>query len=145
MLHYTLNTGHTRESPRSEVRDDVIKSLQGLLAPGEHTALLPAGYRLVVPVVSLGYFATVYQGQRPLCSLAVAKTEAEAESLWPDVERHYHSLTELPGIRAADFALAQQPAETPWVTGVVIWGTANELFWIADFERCLAWAWCERH
>ena len=36
IMHYTLNTNHSRMSPRSEVADDVLETMRPLLTPGEH-------------------------------------------------------------------------------------------------------------
>lgn len=61
MHHLTLLTGHTRESPRSEVADHVIEAMRPWLAPGPHRlAQVPGGYspwcavalRLVAPATS---------------------------------------------------------------------------------------------
>lgn len=54
MTHYTLNTGHSRESPRSEVRDNVIELCRGLLAPGEHPMPNDPAYTLTVPACRHG-------------------------------------------------------------------------------------------
>lgn len=145
MLHYTLNTGHTRVSPRTEVSDDVIPVVLPLLEPGEHDMPGPPGYILKVPIVPMGWFGTVYSdgGTRPICSIAVAANDKEAEELWPQVEKHYYSITEVPHIRAADFQAGHRPEKTPWCADVLIFGTPDELYWIADFARCLAWAYVE--
>jgi hypothetical protein len=36
VMRYTLNTNHSRMSPRSEVADDVLETMRPLLTPGEH-------------------------------------------------------------------------------------------------------------
>lgn len=145
LIHYTLNTGHRQESPRSKVADDVIAKLQPLLEPGTHAlaSLLPqyAGYELRVPQTPAGYVATVMYGSTvPLVTLAVADTE-EAAAIWPEIERLYLSLTDRAMARA-DFAAPRQPASPPWLAVVILSARAG-VAWLSDLERRLAWAWLE--
>src|SRR5262245_34204710 len=104
MNHYTLNTGHSHHSPRSENGEGVLPQMAPLLAAGEHDlgelAEVFAGYRLVVPHAEAGYFAKLYRGDRPLLSLAVAATAEDEDVVWPALEGLYLKLTELPGLHA---------------------------------------------
>ena len=142
MMYYTLNTGHSRVSPRSEIGADVLPRMAPLLAAGEHDlgelAEVFAGYRLVVPHCEAGYFAKLYRGDRPLLSLAVAATADEAV-VWPALEGLYLRLTELPGLHAADSQAPRRPGSLPWVA-VALADPLAVPFWAGDFERCLAWA-----
>jgi len=87
MNHYTLNIGHNRISPRSEIGEGVLPRMAPLLAVGEHDlsdlAEAFAGYRLVVPHCEAGYFATLCRGDWPLLSLAVAATQEDEAVVWP--------------------------------------------------------------
>jgi hypothetical protein len=143
MLHYTLNTGHTRESPRSEVRDEVLRILRPLLGAGKHDLPIE-GYQLVLDTLGGGALATVYRGADvPVVTIGIAPDAAAAEVLWPHLESLYLRIAELPGLRSADFPVARRPAQTPWVAAVVIGPMPREAYWLGDFERCLAWAWIE--
>ena len=146
MNHYTLNTGHSRVSPRSEIAEGVLPKIASLLAVGEHAlaelADFFAGYRLVVPRTESGYFATLYRHDRPLLSLAVAATEEDEAAVWPALEGLYLKVTEAPGLRAADFQAPHKPPSLPWVAVAVV-GLLNVPSWAGDFERCLAWAFVE--
>lgn len=48
--HYTIESGHCRESPRSEVSDAAIAALRPLMVDGERDLPGPAGYRLRVTI-----------------------------------------------------------------------------------------------
>ncbi len=143
LWHYTISTEHGRESPRSEVGDDIIGIVTPWLAPGEHKLPHPGNYSLVVPNVDEGWFGTVFGPQRrPLASILVASTAFELDSIWPDFEKLYHDLTDMPGFRACDFAMAKKQDRFPLCAALPILMTPSEM-WVADFERCLAWAWLE--
>lgn len=143
MIHYTLNIGHSRVSPRNEVDPDILVGMKRFLNPGEydlgklHHAL--TGYRLVVPKTPSGLVATLYEGQMPLLTLGAVASEEDQVVVWPALESLYLKITELPVLRQADFAVSQCPQSLPWLAVVLI---APHLCsdWTGDFERCLAWA-----
>lgn len=147
MLHYTLNTGHTRTSPRSEVGDDVIAKMASLLGPGHHDlgrfAETFRGYHVTVPECDAGLVATLWSEKAPLVTFGVAATEEDEDVVWPVLEQMYLKLTELPVLRSADFQASRKPDSLPWLAVVLV---APHLVpsWVADFERCLAWAWLEK-
>lgn len=144
MIHYTLNTGHARTSPRSEVRGDVLAKMRPLTGPGSHNLIVFgkqfAGWVLVVPEMPAGLIATLYSGRVPVLTLGVAGTAAEAAVAWPTLESLYLRLTELPVVRSADFAAPKRPETLPWL-GVILDMPMLAPEWAGDFERCLAWAW----
>ncbi len=153
LIHYTLNTGDTRDSPRSEVADEVISAMAGTLGPGEFELPIPDPHNTYfcrLDVADRAFVATVYcetqgkPGRRPLVTFGVADNAKDAGQLWPVLQQHYHTVTDLPGIRSADFASARQPDGLPWCASVVIMPTLDESLWLGDFERCLAWAWLEQ-
>jgi hypothetical protein len=140
--HYTLNTGHCRASARSEVGDDVVKTMTGWLDKPEFN--LPFEGYLVRTTTSQsgGLIATVWQGKVPLFTFGVADSEAAEEELWPSLEKMYHSITDLPVHRSMDWESSKRP-DLPWVA-VVLVAPVGIPAWAGDFERCLAWAWIER-
>lgn len=147
MIHYTLNTGHSRHSPRSEVGDGVIQQMTPLLTPGEYHLKRFGGafsdWRLVVPTCPAGYVATLYHGKAPVLTMGVAVLPGDAEAVWPGLESLYLNVTELPGMRAADFKAPRQPETLPWLAVVLVVPTLLP-DWCGDFEKCLAHTWIER-
>lgn len=81
VIHYTLNTGHSRVSPRSEVSDNVIATLRPAIESPESSLgdLVPGldDYRLVIPQMQHGLVSTVFRGQAPLVTLGVANTDVQ--------------------------------------------------------------------
>lgn len=143
MIHYTMNTGHSRSSPRSEVGEQVIETLRPWFRAsyGEFEPIPGYKVQVFVPLAG-GALATVSSvgDVRPCVSWAVALNDEAADKVWPHVEKLYHSITNRSGIRSADFAAAQKPSKAPWIAAMTILATPEEAFWIADLERCFAWA-----
>ena len=156
MHHLTLNTGHSRISPRREVGDDILAKLRPLLRPGCHDLgdIHPdfAGYRLIVPcpeddtddehIPAAGFLASLYCDCVPLLTMAVAATADDDALLWEAIERLYLRVTDLPVMRSADYALPKRPTSLPWLA-VVLTSPSFLPHWAGDFERCLAWTWIE--
>jgi hypothetical protein len=144
LLHYTLNTGHTRHSPRSEVRDDVIAALRPLLAEDGRKPLLSLeGYVLQTTRGGSGLLCSIWRGAEALAVFGVCATKDAAEGLWNALEQGYLAVTEQPGFRSADFEAPRQPEAVPWCAAAVFAPTVSEAFWIGDLERCIAWTWIE--
>jgi hypothetical protein len=143
IIHYTLSTGDVRMSPRGEVGEDVIATCRPWLYSGWHRLPIP-GYRLLIAREWNALLATVYtthdEGDRPCVRWGIAADQASADSLWPTLERAYLVTTDQRGFRAADFAAPRRPASTPWIAAYTMLATPEEALWIADLERCLAWA-----
>jgi hypothetical protein len=146
IIHYTLSTGDVRMSPRGEVGDDVIERCRPWLVSGDHLLPIP-GYRLLTTREGDAIVATVYatddthdEGGRPCVTWGIAPDDPSAEILWPTLERAYLVQTDMRGFRAADFAAPRRPASTPWIAAYTMLATPEEALWIADLERCLAWA-----
>ena len=150
MIHYTLNTGHSRLSQRSEVADNVIEVLRPMLTIGYHA--IP-GTDCIVEVQTLDEMLTAVirpAGSRiDLVQITVVDgDQQQASEVWQFVESHYLALTDGGDLAAADFASPVQPTTTPWCAVILTPLTPADLVsrdWIGDFERCLAWAWIERH
>lgn len=142
MIHYTLNTGHSRVSPRSEVSDAAIAAVGPLLSEGRHAMPGPLrAYQVQTSLAGTGMLASVYSPDgRPCVTFAVAPDADAAPNLWPAIESLYLRITEGPVLRRADFAAPRQPATTPWCAAVTILATPDEAYWLADFERVVAWA-----
>lgn len=143
MIHYTLTTDHSRESPREEVGDEAIKAVWPLLTPNdEHVIPGIDGYKCGVRIQDSALLATVNDAaNRPLVSFGVATDAAAAWPIWQSLMGLYRELQRKLGKKA----IAKQPAKTPWCAAVVIFASPEEAAWIADFERCVAWAWMRKN
>lgn len=143
MHHYTLNTGHSRISPRSEVGDDVIEFMQLFLESGDYDLHQNfPGWSLKTTNDAQGLLATLAFKNQPVVTIGVVSDDDEADVLWPMLESMYHNISELPLYRAADFAATKKPPSAPWCAVVLV----QPLLctdWMGDFQRCLAWAWIE--
>lgn len=143
MIHYTLNTGHSRISPRSEVRDSTITAMASMIRLGRNPIPIPGDYSVEVSSEGDGAIATIWNDKSPLVNFAVAPDDDVADALWPAIESLYLQITEQPIHRQLDWEVPRRPESTPWIAAVVIWSGAEEAYWIGDFERCFAWAWIE--
>ena len=144
MIHYTLNTGHSRRSPRSEVAYATIAALDPLLSQGRHPLPIPGAYEAEVTPDGNGVMVTVWSGDFPLATFGVAPDDESAVTLWPEIERLYLQLTDQAIMRSADFEPPRRPSRTPWISAIVIGADPEAAYWIGDFERCFAWAWLEK-
>lgn len=128
MLHITLTTGHTRRSPRSEVGDDVIEALR--------PTVIGLGGPVIGPGEGLYTVRIEPVGSLPDCLLRIDSTAGwrgldcglaarEAAPVW--------SALTAPGDAA-------MPDELPWLAAIVAPRLPPEdAYWLADYERCLAW------
>lgn len=149
--HVTLQTGHVRESPRSEVRDEVVRELAPLLhrvAGGreEPVPWVEGGYTLTGAAAGDVAIVTVW-GPRvegipaPVVTVGIAAGQEEAGRLWALLHQPYEAQLGEP-VTPAD-----QPPPLPWCAARLEVGAAihvDVLPWMGDLERCLAWAWVER-
>lgn len=145
--HVTLDTGHGRRSPRSEVSDDVLAHVRDLIAAaldGNHPALPVPGFRLSASAAGGGLIATVLAdiGQDkdvPILTVGVARKSLGAGRLWTVLHKDRIGI---PTPLATD--VGDVPA-APWVAArfeIGIIAVSNP-GWLGDFERVLAWAWLE--
>jgi len=133
LCHYTITTGHVRQSSRAEVGDDVVTALQPLLRPGEHAMPAPpGGYRVRVTVDGMTLAATVVTDAGvPLVTSLVCLDQAGLDAV----------------LRVTG-AIAAVPLPLPCVldelhpTLALDPGAAG---WTGDWSRCLGWAWVEAH
>ena len=129
LCHYTINTGHVRQSPRSEVTID-LALLAPLLRTGEHVMPHLADYGLRVTVDGDVLAATVHRGPAPLATVFVCSTQQGLDAV-----------LRLTGcIPSVPLTLPAALVEThPTLTL-----DPDAVSWLGDFERCLAWAFLER-
>jgi hypothetical protein len=128
LLHLTVSTGRVRRSRRSEVHDEIVSALRPLVETGGGPIPGCAGYDVAITRNGRDVLFTVTQAGFPVvtCGLAVK----DAASVW----RALLALMPAAG-------KVEPPAEMPWLVVAFHEGAPNpDLYWIADFERCLAWA-----
>ncbi|HEY1785274.1 MAG TPA: hypothetical protein VGG30_06975 [Pirellulales bacterium] len=144
MLHYTLNTGQSHESPRCEVNDVAIAALRPFLQPGWHVVPEPADYECHT-MIDGGLISNVSHSpsKRECVLFGVAKTDEQAEQTWKTIDNAYQRLSHERPFRGADFAPACRPAAAPWCATITILASSAEGVWIARFQCDLAWAWIE--
>lgn len=148
--HVTLTTGHVRRSPRSEVGDDVLRTLAPLLdraLTGERVPISapPApGVRYSMSGGVQGRCCAVtLWGERgtelaPILTTHVAAHSRCGAGLWRDVHA-----------RNSDAGLATDPAQhppAPWCADLLHVGAAlhrEALAWTGDWARSVAWCWIE--
>lgn len=140
LWHMTLDTGHGHKSPRADVSDVVIKHLRPHLerAIANKTDPVPidGGYALYATADGAWLLATVLdRDMAPIVTFGVAPRSRGAGRLWQMLHDGRPDLTTEPA----------QPPAAPWCA-VRIEDQARLLpavEWIADYERCIAWAWIE--
>ena len=145
--HYTVPTGHTRQCRRSEVHPQVLEQLRPLLKNGRHKMPIAGGYTLLVSIEGNCLLATVFCGERPCVSVGVAPDAEASAKLWPIIERGYLEALDAIKMQPGQDAAARHPLPpngVPWCAAYLVLATPAEAYWIADFERCLAWAWIEK-
>lgn len=147
MIHYTLNTGDSRVSQRSEVADAAIAALRPLLDRGGQLPHPFTAYRVKVSHAPGGAVFSMYRHTHPIVLCAVAWDPSTAERIWHDIERTYLQMGDRPH-EIAPAALAEMPATLPWCAVIILptimLEARTEVGWIGDFERCFAWALIEK-
>ncbi len=145
--HVTLGTAHVMRSERSDVGDDVLAAVAPWLAAAANSGRqhpLPgrADYAAAVFLQDGGLVVTVYSnatdiGSRsPLVTFGVAQRSRHGEQLWALLVANFGA-----------HASARRPGE-PWCAAALHPELARNLDaadWLADFERCVAWAWITRN
>lgn len=170
MEHLTLDTGHSRHSPRDEVDQAVLSWCQDRLLPGladqAHARVadpvrLPRDlrtYGVTLARAERGLVATAWglrdddpEARLPLATWWVAPDPETATDLWPLVCQHYDRAAAqhyvLTGREAAP--IPDRPATMPWCVvalevGIAYLPAATSIGWLGDLERCLAWAWIDQ-
>ncbi len=145
--HITLNTGHTRVSPREEVSQEVIDICRNLIvrstSPNAHIPIPACEPYFVKSVVDGSNMrATVSKlvagTQIPVVEIGVALEAGYGVKLWEEM----HSSANMPLIIEADSA-----PKRPWVAARLefegIFLAFDAMHWLGDFERCLAFAFAD--
>lgn len=146
LRHITLDTGHQRDSYRSEVADDVVALLRPLIddsirlrapvpvpVPGLAGYVIEAmgGRNRALMVSVWGPLSPAVPQARPLLvEFAVAPTSLAGSMIWRDWDAS-------PGGR---------PPSAPWCVVSMSEGLAEDpeaAQWLGDLERCIAWAWID--
>lgn len=143
MIHYTLTTDHSRESPRGEVADAAIDALLPLLRPTDSVPVPGQdSYHFGARIRGSGLLVIVNDiVNRPLVAFGVAPDVLAA---WPTWQSLIGTHREMVAITGDKIAIPKQPKITPWVAAVILFATPDEAAWIADFERCVAFAWLQK-
>lgn len=144
--HITIETGHERDSPRSEVGDGMIALLTLWIdraLAGERVPIERVDPPCLLTMTAHGKCATativLAESGDPLVDLAIGAHSRCGAALW----RSLHADAAGNAATSAD----RVPPE-PWLavrlhqSGLVFAPMTAE--WLGDFERCLAWAWIER-
>jgi len=156
--HVTLNTGHNRPYNRFECRPETIKKCKGLidfalqeqcpvsLPVGEWSHLrflcVPDSRKLVITVYAPAAPHTPgkpYNGDNvlPILTCGIAPKSKDAK-LWDQLVDNYKI------VHKSD-PVAERP-QAPWLA-TVIYPTPDSYLMslplLADFTRCMAWAWLE--
>jgi hypothetical protein len=143
LQHLTLNTGHLRSSPRSEVGVAALTALRPLVRAGG--GLLPglADFRVEIAHYDKAGAAlwTVSRGPEPLATSACGWVGGPASAVWAQLEASYLKLTDTAVGRDVGAAFAPEPS-LPWLAtllwpSIVVYPASAP--WLADFNRCLAW------
>jgi len=151
----TLTTGHNARTSRADVADDVLAIvapwLQSIVSTGQKTHLpVPAlsHFSAVAYVQDGGLIVTVYgpsgphrEGQPasadiPLVTFGVAQRSRHSEPLWAMLLANFEHPEGIKQPTAPWCAVAMHPS---------IMAHASAIGWLADFERCVAWAWITRN
>lgn len=153
ITHITLASGHTSRIKQGDVSGEALARVGPWLA-----GLVESGKSMPLPVSGLANYtahASVFDGALivtisgptvatgpmagkapPLVSVGVAK-KSRHNHLW--------GLLTGPVMPPAKTGIARP--QSPWC-GVVIHPTIamhlDALEWLGDFERCIAWAWCNK-
>lgn len=130
MQHYTIETGHCRDSERSEVSSEAIAAVTPMLVNGEHTMPHPFGaYRLTVTIGGATLAATVSSANGPLVSTVVA---LDADGL----ANALRVTGTIPAVELKPPCILVQ-------TYPALALDHEAIGWAGDFERVLGWAWHE--
>lgn len=141
--HVTIDTGNTRKSPRSEVTNDVVKLLKKWLssskpikmpgAPdGSFVNQIPccAGFTALITPRGRSLIVSVLHHFRPCVTFAVAPDSTSGAKMWEVLDGK------------------QNPPQAPFCAVRFEVGMGlmphEDLMWLGDFERSVAWAWLER-
>jgi hypothetical protein len=138
-----LDTGCARRSPRSAIEDEIMRVLDASVDRAITTGTrepIPGGVRFSFNVTTEAVAAIVKLCEAtPVVTFGIAADAASSPKLW----RLLHE-----GGVGKHATSPDRPPATPWIGARMEIGAAltapGDLSWIADFERCLAWALIDR-
>lgn len=137
--HLTLNTGHIRHSPRHEVDDQALHLTHRLIAAAlDGRADMPIpGYQLTATRFGRALLLTIWGGDDPLATIAIAGRNRDARGMWAAL---------IEQAQRFDPAIRTDMPEAPFAAAM-LWPAlgfeADAAHWIGDFGRTAAWAWQE--
>jgi len=136
LQHYTLNTGHTRLSPRNEVCEEAIKALLPLVQRGGPIPKTP-GFRLMLTRREGGALFTFSKSGLPVVTCGVAWTKDAEKKFWTSLSELYET------VFRGSMQPARKPAPLPWLAVMLLPGilflTHEDVSMLGDLERCIAW------
>lgn len=146
VLHcHQLNSGIVTRSLRGDVGDELIALMTPLLESGAHRMLEPMDdYECRITVTGNSLLATICCNQRPCMAAGVASEAASASVLWQEIDDLFQSLSLAATNTKCASPETRQPTATPWCASMIVQATEEEVRWMEDFTRCLAWAWVSR-
>lgn len=155
--HYTLNSGHNHKSERSNVDDATLAIVSEWIDKNINADWVPlpanqlAHYSAKIISAEGSLMMTVMgplgphvpgmpaNAKLPLVTFGVAHRSRHSDSIWQAL---------IGAKQGVEFALNIKQPATPWL-GVIVYQTVimhkESLDWLADFERCCAWAWITRN
>jgi hypothetical protein len=142
--HVILDTGHARRSPRSAIEDEIIRVLDASFDRAITTGArepIPgwAPFSFNVTTEAGAAIVNLWREATPVVTFGIAADPASSPKLW----RLLHE-----GGAGKHATSPDRPPATPWIGARMEIGAAltapDDLLWIADFERCLAWAFIDR-
>lgn len=150
MTHLTLNTGHSCPSPRSLIAEGLIQQLAPLVRESGTVNLHIAPWRVVLTredgLASFDFRrGSDASGLAVLCLLVWSEAGRKA---WPVFESVYLGLADAAakaGTSDTLLQLPQEPASLPYLAVVILPGllhftAAEDVSWLGDAERTIAWA-----
>lgn len=149
LTHLTMNTGHTRESPRAEVDDDVVTALSPLVrAGGGNVPNLPPYTVAITREPGAAAFTLSHPEYGPLVTSILCGDDARSDYAWGHCEKLYLKIVDdlvHAGVPMTEsvMQLPPRPEGAPWMavilTGAALVIPTDAIGWAGDFERCLAW------
>jgi hypothetical protein len=154
LWHLTLNTGDTRKSYRSEVKEDTMRLMREGGFDTKEDFQIQGPFHCEIrnrdqTGVQFMILHKSAKGTIPLIGASLAITEADQFDHWAVIEKIY-------GTKPFPFPLPPKPESTPWLAiflqpefantkrGSELEGLLGDFAgWVADFERCLAWLFIE--
>lgn len=128
------------------VGDETIKRLAPLMESGKHDVPGFADYFAQVTTHGRIMLCSVFHkpSSRPILTFGVCLESEDDAEVWKILEAHYKQIKGLPVFSGLELDQITKPAKTPWLGSIIIFGYPEELSWIADFEKCMAWTWLLR-